>query len=114
VVEFGPVASVLETPQHPYTMALLAANPHIAEGEQIPRRLPTIPGTVPNPGEWPVGCRFAARCRFVQPACQAAVDLEPAGEGTAVRCVRSVELKESGMTWVTELADPVDADGVPR
>ena len=59
VVESGAAAAVLDDPAHPYTMALLGANPHVPEGEPVPVRLASIPGTVPPPGSWPTGCRFA-------------------------------------------------------
>ena len=37
VVESGTAAAVLDDPAHPYTMALLGANPHVPEGEPVPR-----------------------------------------------------------------------------
>jgi oligopeptide/dipeptide ABC transporter ATP-binding protein len=60
IVEQGPVADVLERPQHPYTEALLRSVPTL--GMTRAQRLAVIPGTVPNPLRWPTGCRFAARC----------------------------------------------------
>ena len=50
VVESGAAAAVLDEPAHPYTMALLGANPHVPEGEPVPIRLASIAGTVPPPG----------------------------------------------------------------
>ena len=92
VVESGTVAEVLGQPAHPYTAALLAANPHVAEGLPVPERLPSIPGTVPAPPDWPAGCRFASRCSLATAECAAPVPATPAhgaanhGAGT-VRCV---------------------------
>ena len=92
VVESGTVAEVLSQPAHPYTAALLGANPHVAEGLPVPQRLPAIPGTVPAPPDWPSGCRFAARCPLATGACRQPVPATPAhgtgrhGAGT-VRCV---------------------------
>ena len=54
---------------HPYTAALLESNPHHAIGKE---RLPTIPGTVPQPGAWPTGCHFSPRCRYATAECKAA------------------------------------------
>ncbi len=68
VVEQADVAGMFAEPLHPYTAGLLAANPHHAVPGQP---LPTIPGTVPAPADWPVGCRFAARCPHVSPDCRA-------------------------------------------
>ena len=36
VVESGTAVAVLDDPQHPYTMALLGANPHVPDGEPVP------------------------------------------------------------------------------
>jgi peptide/nickel transport system permease protein len=92
VVESGTVSEVLGQPAHPYTAALLAANPHVAEGLPVPERLPSIPGTVPAPPDWPAGCRFASRCSLATAECAAPVPATPVhgaadrGAGT-VRCV---------------------------
>jgi peptide/nickel transport system ATP-binding protein/peptide/nickel transport system permease protein len=92
VVESGTVADVLGRPTHPYTAALLGANPHVAEGLPVPERLPSIPGTVPAPADWPAGCRFSGRCSLATDACARPVPVTQAhgtgqhGPGT-VRCV---------------------------
>lgn len=57
IVEQGPVRSVLRTPQHPYTKALLASLPG-----HTPGRLRAIDGSVPRLGAWPAGCAFHPRC----------------------------------------------------
>ena len=59
IVETGPVERLFDHPRHPYTSGLLNAIPRLAGGGD---RLSTIPGTVPDPGSMPGGCRFAARC----------------------------------------------------
>ncbi|MBO7148187.1 MAG: ABC transporter ATP-binding protein [Lentisphaeria bacterium] len=59
IVEYGPVRSLIDNPQHPYTRALLSAVPVL--GQQT-ERLSTIPGSVPLPAEFPAGCRFCTRC----------------------------------------------------
>lgn len=58
-MEFGPMASMLNRPAHPYTAALLKtlADLHAGDGE-----LSTIPGEVPAPGHTPPGCVFHPRC----------------------------------------------------
>jgi oligopeptide/dipeptide ABC transporter ATP-binding protein len=70
-VEQGPVEAIFETPQHPYTLGLLGALPHLRpEGEVGDRRLNEIPGIVPALTHLPQGCRFAPRCSFATDKCR--------------------------------------------
>ena len=69
VVERGPVADVFARPQHPYTEALLHSIPVL--GMRRDERLRVIPGMVPSPRNWPIGCRFAARCEHAFDRCTA-------------------------------------------
>jgi len=66
VVEQGTVSEVTGRPHHPYTRALLKAVPEIGSGNE---RLLAIPGTAPQPGSWPSGCRFHPRCPQRQTDC---------------------------------------------
>jgi oligopeptide/dipeptide ABC transporter ATP-binding protein len=61
VFEEGPVDDVFQNPQNPYTEGLLRSIPRL--GTET-RRLAVIPGVVPNPTEWPTGCRFHERCPY--------------------------------------------------
>lgn len=93
VVEQAEVAEMFARPLHPYTAGLLAANPHRAAGE----RLPTIPGSVPAPADWPHGCRFAARCPRATDACAAApVELSEPAPDRRTRCVHARLLLAEG------------------
>jgi peptide/nickel transport system permease protein len=76
---------MFRSPQHPYTAGLLASNPHLAvEGG----RLPTIPGTVPSPDAWPVGCHFNPRCGYATDACrETPIPLIAVGDGHTTRCI---------------------------
>lgn len=67
VCESGPVDSVIRSPEHPYTQALLESVPHadLEPGE----RLLAIPGELPDPSVVPSGCPFAPRCRYVMDIC---------------------------------------------
>ena len=78
IVERGAAAPVLEDPPHPYTTALLSANPHLPRPAG-PERLVSIPGPVPPPGNWPTGCRFAKRCLFAEDQCTAPIPAATAG-----------------------------------
>jgi peptide/nickel transport system permease protein len=99
VVESGPVAAVLGQPSHPYTAALLGANPHVSEGLPVPDRLPSIPGTVPAPADWPAGCRFAGRCSLATEECARPVPVTRAHGGApvpggTVRCVHPLSPRQ--------------------
>ncbi|MCL1962195.1 MAG: ABC transporter ATP-binding protein [Desulfovibrionaceae bacterium] len=73
VVERGAADELLSRPAHPYTRALLAARPSLAQRLEARRgaRLPTIAGAVPGLLNLPPGCPFAGRCPFTQPPCAA-------------------------------------------
>ena len=67
IVERGEVADVIRHPRHPYTQGLLAAVPRLDAPKDAP--LADIPGTVPPPWNWPVGCAFHPRCPKARPEC---------------------------------------------
>ncbi|MDR7158095.1 dipeptide/oligopeptide/nickel ABC transporter permease/ATP-binding protein [Arthrobacter sp. BE255] len=101
VVENGKTAEILDNPRHPYTLALLAADPHANHAADMPERLATISGQVPQPKDWPATCRFAARCQFAGSACMVPIPLLPSGTGEGlVRCVKADELAVEGLEWV--------------
>ncbi|MHA7287664.1 dipeptide/oligopeptide/nickel ABC transporter permease/ATP-binding protein [Arthrobacter sp. MDT3-44] len=101
VVENGRTDSILDNPRHPYTLALLAADPHATSAADMPERLATISGQVPQPKDWPSTCRFAARCQFAGSACMVPIPLLPSGTGDGtVRCVKADELAVEGLDWV--------------
>jgi peptide/nickel transport system permease protein len=92
IVELADVADVFEHPAHPYTRALLDSNP-LASDRGAP--LPVIPGTVPSPANWPVGCHFGERCRFQIAGCVVhPVPLVPVDGGRShdSRCIRVGEI----------------------
>jgi len=59
VVESAPVEPLFAKPLHPYTRGLLRSLPRLNERRE---RLEVIPGTVPNPVDFPSGCKFHPRC----------------------------------------------------
>uniref|UniRef100_A0AAU2UZ64 Dipeptide/oligopeptide/nickel ABC transporter permease/ATP-binding protein n=1 Tax=Streptomyces sp. NBC_00003 TaxID=2903608 RepID=A0AAU2UZ64_9ACTN len=94
IVEEARVEAMFDRPFHPYTAGLLAANPHLASDGQS---LPTIPGTVPAPRDWPPGCRFAARCTLATDRCTGEpVALTVPAPGRLTRCVHSSQLLAEG------------------
>jgi oligopeptide/dipeptide ABC transporter ATP-binding protein len=64
IVEHANVYDLFDSPEHPYTEALLAALPHL-EGENVREgRLVSIPGRPPDLIDPPPACRFAPRCVY--------------------------------------------------
>ena len=82
IMEMRPTQSLLESPQHPYTAALLAARPEASDGG----RLATIPGVVPGAYDRPRGCLFSPRCAYATPLSdELRPDLRPWRDGL-IRC----------------------------
>ncbi|MCY7419986.1 MAG: ABC transporter ATP-binding protein [Chloroflexi bacterium] len=83
LVETATVEQVFRAPRHPYTQALLAAQPSagLARGS-----LRVIGGQVPDLSDPPPGCRFAPRCSLVRPECDAPPALLAAQPGHSVAC----------------------------
>jgi peptide/nickel transport system permease protein len=92
VAETAPLADLVSAPGHPYTKALLTCRPDsVPDGADL---LPTIPGTVPNPEDWPDGCRFAPRCSYATAVCSTeVVALEAIEAGRESRCLRSAYVR---------------------
>jgi oligopeptide/dipeptide ABC transporter ATP-binding protein len=64
LVESGLVGDVIDDPWHPYTRALLETSKALSVDGAVPGTdLPSIAGTVPSAGHFPVGCPFQDRCK---------------------------------------------------
>jgi oligopeptide/dipeptide ABC transporter ATP-binding protein len=84
VVEEGPTRSIFESPQHPYTWALLRSVPRIDQSRQ---RLEAIAGMPPDLSKLPPGCKFHPRCKFRIDRCdQEEPPLEEVDAGHRARC----------------------------
>jgi len=84
IVEQGDVRQIFQQPRHPYTEGLLLSVPKLGEKTD---RLASIPGVVPAPTDWPVGCRFHDRCPYGWELCvREHPDLFPTGDGRVSRC----------------------------
>ncbi|MBL9175463.1 MAG: ABC transporter ATP-binding protein [Verrucomicrobiales bacterium] len=84
IVEESPARPLLRRPLHPYTRALMQSIPELGRPAI---RLHAVPGTVPAPGQWPSGCRFAPRCAQVRSECGSLrPELHDVGDQREVRC----------------------------
>jgi len=84
LMEIGPTEAIFTGPQHPYTEALLSANPGAHAHDERIRLQGDLPGALDLPG----GCVFHTRCpRKIGRICE---EREPAlladGDGHAMRC----------------------------
>jgi oligopeptide/dipeptide ABC transporter ATP-binding protein len=67
-VEYADVKTIFQSPAHPYTQALYNSIPRLTDTKK--RRLEVVSGVVPNPLEFPPGCRFHPRCKFAKEFCR--------------------------------------------
>ena len=84
VVESAPTATLLTSPRHPYTQALLASLPQNA---QPGSPLPTMPGQLDILTAHAGGCSFAERCPLAEGTCRAELQqLREISPSHTVRC----------------------------
>ncbi len=83
LAEVATVERIFAQPRHPYTQALLAAQPSagLARGS-----LRVIGGQLPDLTDPPSGCRFAPRCPLRRAACDTPPALLDAEPGHSVAC----------------------------
>ena len=68
IVEMASVTELFESPQHPYTRALISAIPIPEPGME--REHIFLEGEPPSPINPPPACRFHVRCPFSAPLCR--------------------------------------------
>lgn len=86
IVEKAPTRALFDDPKHPYTIGLMNSIPDINDHVS---RLRTLEGLVPSLYDIPSGCRFAPRCQFCCPECEAhRINLTTLPDGRQVRCRR--------------------------
>jgi peptide/nickel transport system permease protein len=92
VVEYAPVRTLFRRYLHPYTEGLLHSDPHAAVPGKV---LPSIPGSVPSPQDWPQGCHFRPRCPYATPECAAApIAVYEPEAGHSTRCLHHEVLQQ--------------------
>jgi oligopeptide/dipeptide ABC transporter ATP-binding protein len=67
MAELADAGELFARPLHPYTQGLFRSLPRLGQKRH---RLDTIPGTVPNPLNFPVGCKFHPRCDLTRKAAE--------------------------------------------
>ena len=86
IVEKAPTRALFDDHKHPYTIGLMSSIPDINDHVS---RLRTLEGLVPSLYDMPSGCRFAPRCQFCCPECEAhRINLTTLPDGRQVRCRR--------------------------
>ena len=107
IIEVAPAADFFANPQHPYARALMLALPDASRRGQP---LAAIAGTVPPLTQAFVGCRFAPRCGYAQPACHTTVPVLTGPAGQQVRCL----LLAPGGPGLGPISTPAAAAGLRR
>jgi oligopeptide/dipeptide ABC transporter ATP-binding protein len=92
IFEYTDVRTLFENPKNPYTWGLMGFVPRL---DQDVDRLVAIPGIVPNPLNFPPGCRFHNRCPLADEKCKKEhpniQEIEP---GHQVRCWHTDKIEE--------------------
>lgn len=68
IVELAEADELYENPSHPYSQALLSANPRMGADDKRERII--LKGDIPNPINRPDGCAFNPRCPKAQDICR--------------------------------------------
>jgi oligopeptide/dipeptide ABC transporter ATP-binding protein len=85
LVELAAAKTLLRTPKHPYTQALISAVPEVDLDTK--RQRIVLGGDVPSPIHPPGGCPFHPRCPVAEPRCRTeAPELRAVGSGHQVAC----------------------------
>ena len=88
VMEIASVNDLFHDARHPYTLGLRESIPRLArKGE----RLKVIPGKVPDPLDFPQGCRFSDRCKYAEYRCDnEEIALREVTDDHWIRCWKDV------------------------
>ena len=71
IVELAEAKTIVRTPKHPYTQALISAVPVVDPDSKRQRII--LPGDVPSPIDPPPGCPFHPRCPVAEERCHSEI-----------------------------------------
>ena len=84
--EQGPTDDIFANPRHPYTLALLSANPGPDPEVSIEERI-ELKGEIPSLMNRPSGCEFHTRCPFFADSCDTEFPpVQKFGEAHSLTC----------------------------
>ncbi|MBI5117164.1 ABC transporter ATP-binding protein [Candidatus Poribacteria bacterium] len=84
IMEYTTTRRLFTNPKHPYTVGLFGSLPKLGDKRE---HLQAIEGFVPDPSNYPVGCRFHPRCNLMEQKCkQMDIELREIETGHLVRC----------------------------
>ena len=88
IVETAPAETLIRTPRHPYTQALIASVP--VPDPSVRRTRHALQGELPSPISPPSGCAFRTRCPVATARCaEERPPLQEIERGHAVACLRT-------------------------
>ena len=91
IIEKGTAKQSVFDPIHPYAKGLMGSI-IVPESGLRDVALTAIPGVPPNLKNPPTGCRFAARCKYVQPQCKiGSINMRDIEGNRSYRCILSEE-----------------------
>lgn len=70
IIERGHTDNIVNSPAHPYTEALLSAEPQALPSAYRKRERILLEGELPSPLNPPSGCKFRTRCRYATDICK--------------------------------------------
>ncbi len=102
LVELGPAGALMTAPLHPYSQALLSAEPEPAPARLRNRQRIILKGEIPSALAPPSGCRFHTRCPLAVAECaQREPEWREVAPGRLVAChfvepAKTVEVGRAG------------------
>lgn len=97
-MELGSIGDVIDRPGHPYTDALIKAQPMALPSYLRTNERVHLQGDIPSPIDPPSGCRFRTRCPYAEVRCSAEIpEWREVSPGHWVACHFAGEIKLGGL-----------------